>query len=251
MMTLCLSLALAALPPRVALMTASRVNVSERDAAQVSARLAAELKAAGLVVLEVNLPCQGELACLQAQGRGVEVEAVVSITLAGGPKQIAVDLETVSVRTATSIDQRWFGWKSKQPLESVAPLIAECARGISARVLATRPAEVAQDVPKKIELTPAPVAAPPGVIAPAPSVSRVPEAITGGAALALGVAAAVLTGLAVDQQSRLAAEPPYSLTLEQATARRDAANGTYTAAALTGGAAGTLAITSLLLFIAR
>ncbi|MDP2271798.1 MAG: hypothetical protein Q8N23_24600 [Archangium sp.] len=253
MMTLCLSLALAALPPRVALMTASRVNVSERDAAALNARLAAELKDAGLVVLEVNLSCQGELACLQAQGRGVDVEAVVSVTLATGPRQIAVDVETVSVRSATSIDQRGFAWKSKQPLESAGKSIAECARGIAARVLAARPpetAEVAGDRPAKVELTPAPLAAVPVVVV-TPPVSRVPEVITGGAALALGVAAAVLTGLAVDQQARLAAEPPYSLTLEQATARRDAANGTFTAAGVTGGTAGALAITSLLLFIVR
>ena len=249
MMTLCLSLALAALPPRVALMTSSRVNVSERDAARLNARLSAELKEAGLGVLEVNLPCQGNLACLQAQGRGVDVEAVVSITLAGGPRQVAIDVETVSVRTATSIDQRSFAWNHKQPLESIAPSIAECARGIAAKVLATRPVELSKDAPTKVELMPAPLAAPPALTAPA--VSRVPEAITGGAAVALGIAAAVLSGLAVDQQTRLAAEPPYALTLEQATARRDAANGMYTAAAVTGGAAGALALTTLTLFLVR
>src|SRR4051812_6056957 len=103
MISLCLMLALTAAPPRVALMTASRVNVSESDAAKVNARLSAALKEAGLVVLEVSLPCQGELECLQQQGRGVDAEAVISITFAAGPKQIAVDVETVSVLTATSI----------------------------------------------------------------------------------------------------------------------------------------------------
>lgn len=248
MLALCLSLTVAALPPRVALMTASRVNVSEADAAQLNARLAAALKAAGLVVLEVNLPCLGDLTCLQQQGRGIDVEAIVSVTLASGPRQIAIDLETISVRTATSIDQRWFGWKTKQPIGSISALIAEGARGIALKVLADRPS----DAPKQVTLTPNPVVAPPLVIAHSPpQVSRVPELITGGAAVALGIAAAVLSGIAVDQQSRLAAEPPYSLTLEQATARRDAANTTFTAAAISGGAAGGLAIAFLTLFLVR
>lgn len=248
MLPLCLSLVVAALPPRVALMTASRANVSEADAAQLSARLAEALKETGLVVLEVSLPCQGDFTCLQQQGRGIDVEAVVSITLASGPREVAIDVETVSVRTAGSLDQRWFGWKNKTPVASIAVLVSECARGIAAKVFAARPA----DAPKEVVLVPTPVAPPPLLVAPAPpEVSRVPELLTGGAALALGIAAAVLTGVAAEQQRLLAAEPPYTLTREQATARRDAANGTYTAAALSGGVGGALALTSLTLFLVR
>ncbi len=247
MISLCLSLVVAALPPRVALMTASRVNVAEAPAAQLNARLATALKEAGLVVLEVNLPCQGDYACLQQQGQGVDVEAVVSVTLASGPRQIAIDVETVSVRTASSIDQRGFGWKNKQPLDSITTSIDECARAVAQKVLAARPV----DVPKQVVLTPAPAAAAVVVIAPAVAVSRAPEAITGGAAVAMGIAAAVLAGVAFDQQSRLATEPPFTLTREQATARRDAANATYSAAAVSGGVAGALALTSLTLFLVR
>ena len=55
----------------------------------------------------------------------------------------------------------------------------------------------------------------------------------------------------MDQQSRLAAEPAYTLTLEQASVRRDAANANFTAAAVTGGVAGALALTSLTLLLVR
>lgn len=243
-----LSLLVAAAPPRVALMTGSRVGVGEKEAAQLSARLSSELKAAGLSVLEVSLPCQGEYACLQEQGRAVDVEAVVSITLASGPRQVAIDVETVSVRTARSLDQRSLNWKNKQPLESLDPLLRECAGQIAARVLAERP----PDAPTQVSLTPSlPVAAPPAVVlAPLP-VSRAPELVTGGLAVALGIAAGVLTGVAADQQARLAAEPPFTLTREQAVERRDAANNTYTAAAVSGGVAGALALTALTLFLVR
>lgn len=249
MIALCLSLAVtAALPPRVALMTASRVNVGEAEAAQFNARFAAALKEAGLGVLEVSLPCQGDFACLQQQGRGIDVEAVVSITMASGPRQIAVDVETVSMQSATSIDQRGIGWKNKQPLASIGPLLRECAQSIAAKVLAARPV----DAPRQVELFPPPAPAPALVVAgPVTQVSRVPELITGGAAIALGVAAAVLWAVAADQHRRLAAESPYTLTLEQATTRRNAANTSYTAAAVTGGVAGALAITSLTSFLVR
>ena len=243
-----LSLLVAAGPPRVALMTGSRVGVGEKEAAQLSARLGNELKAAGLSVLEVSLPCRGEYACLQEQGRALDVEAVVSLTLASGPRQVAIDAETVSVRTASSLDQRSISWKNKQPLESLDPLLRECAVQIAARVLAARP----PDAPTQVALTPSlPVEALPVVVLKPPPVSRAPELVTGGLTLALGIAAGVLTGVAADQQARLAAEPPFTLTREQAVQRRDTANGTYTAAAASGGVAGALALTALTLWLVR
>ncbi len=241
-----LSLVLTAAQPRVALMTASSVGVGAKEAAQLNARLTSALREAGLQVLEVSLPCQGEYACLQEQGRAVDVEAVVSITLANGPRQIAIDVETVSVRSASALDQRALSWKNKQPLEVLEPLLRECAVLIATKILAERP----PDAPVKVSLTPVePVR--PEVVIPAVAVSRVPEAVTGGAALVLGLVAAVLTGVAADQQARLGGEPAFTLTRDQAVARRDAANGTYTAAAVSGGVAGSLAISALALLLVR
>lgn len=250
MTALWLSLAVAAAPPRVALMTASRVGVAEKDAAQLEARLSRALGEAGLQVLAVSLPCNGVYSCLQEQGRALDVEAVVSITLASGPRQVAVDVETVSVRSGGVLDQHSIGWKNKQPVTTIASMLEDCARAIATRVLAERPVE---DAPKVVVLTPPPpVVATPLVIAPPPPpVSRAPELVTGGLAVAAGIAAAVLTGLAAGQQQQLDRAAPYSLTLAQATAQRDAANGLYTAGAVTGGAAAALALTSLTLFLVR
>ena len=248
MTSLLLVLALAAAPPRVALMTASRVGVGEKEAGQLSARLSAQLKVAGLTVLEVSLPCEGDAACLQTQGRDVGVEAVVSITLASGPRQVAIDVETLLVATAASVDQRSLSWKNKQPVDLLDPLLRECAEAIASKVLAQRP----PDAPVKVALTPEVVGTvAPLITPPLPLVSRAPEAIVGGGAVALGVVAAVLTGIAAGQQQALADAPGFTLTRAEATVRRDAANGTYTAAALTGGAAGALAITTLTLFLVR
>ena len=249
MTALVLALALTAGPPRVALMTGSRVGVGEKEAAQLSARLGAQLKTAGLAVLEVNLPCAGDLACLQTQGRDVGVEAVVSITLAAGPRQIAVDVETVLVASGVSIDQRSLSWKNKQNLDALEPLLRECAGAIARTVLAQR----LPDAPVKVVLAPElPVTPHPELVGPgAPRVSRAPELIVGGGAVALGIVAAVLAGIAAGQQQQLAAAEPFSLTRAEATAQRDAANGTYTAAAITGGAGGALAITTLALFVVR
>ena len=247
-MTTMLLLALAAAPPRVALMTGSRVGVSEKEAAQLSARLSAQLKAAGLTVLEVNLPCQGDAACLQTQGRDVGVEAVVSITLASGPRQVAIDVETVLVATGASIDQRSLNWKNKQPVELIDPLLRECAEAIALKVIAQRPV----DAPVKVALTPEVVVTPaPLITAPPPGVNRTPELVVGGGAVALGIVAAVLTGIAAGQQHDLAAAKPFTLTPVEANAQRDAANGTYTSAAVTGGLAGALAITTVTLFLVR
>lgn len=247
MTALWLALALTA-APRVALMTGSRVGVSEQEAAQLTEALSSQLKASGLTVVEVNLPCQSDAVCLQKQGRDVGVEAVITVALASGPRQIAIDVETLLVATASSIDQRSLSWKNKARVESLEPQLSACAAEIAARVISQHP----PDAPLKVALTPQATPLPPVLIAPAaPVISRAPELITGGAALALGVVAAVLTGVAANQQAALAAAPPFSLTRAEATAQRDAANGTYTAAGITGGAAGALALTSITLFLAR
>jgi hypothetical protein len=240
-----LTLVVAAAPPRVALMTASRVGVAEKEEAQLNAKLTAALKEAGLSVLEVSLPCQGDSKCLQEQGRALDVEAIVTITLAGGPRQIAIDVETVLVRSAASLDQRSINWKNKTAVEGLGPQLHECAASIAQKVLAERP----PDAPTKVSLIPVAVLPPRVVVLAPPPVNRAPEVVTGATAVALGLVAAVLTGLAADQQARLAV--PYTHTLAQAVARRDEANTLYTAAAVSGGVAGALAVTTLTLMLVR
>lgn len=200
-----------------------------------------ELIAAKFAVRRLDAPdCKGEHECLLAKARAAGVPALVSVSIAWGKKQTTIDLEGLRVSDGATVAQLTFALAARlgdPERAKVKPFLDQLAGAVT-------------DAPvKDATLTPPPVidAPPPLVVA---TRSRVPEIATGAGAVATGVAAAVLLGVAGGTNAKLNATPdPSPLTRAQAQDLATQANGQYTASLALGLSAAALAAVTVVLFL--
>ena len=227
--------------------TTTRVGLNEKIANELLARVESALTREGLLAKRITQACDGDRACLVELGKKEAHDAVVAVSLVMSLKSIVVDLEGVSVASGTVLSQTNFKLKGVD-----APLpesVATFARGIGEQLgLEAKMKTKTIDAPVKAQLEPPPPA--PALVLPeeAPR-SRGPVMITTIATGAALVAAVVLFGVAAGQQNQL---PPRDSMLQPLSRERaqqlvDGANTAYTGAAIAGGAAGALGITTLIL----
>lgn len=240
-------------PVRVALTTASRGDVNPQQVTQVMTHVAELLKQEGLAVLPVTLPCGSDRACQRAQGKQLQVEAVVVVTLASGFRRVAIDLEAITVATEAPTAQVTAGWKTQQPISSLDEGLRPFAAAVREKLAALRPK--VPDRPERVAeptLVPLPVAAAPVVVSPpAQRPSRAPEVVLGATAVGAGIAAAVLMGMASSDRNRLFTAAPQTFTRAEAQNLANTANGKYTGATIGAAAALALAVTAVGLWVAR
>ncbi len=235
--------------PKVGLTIGSRVGVPEGEAITVRDDLKKALVVTGLEVEAADWSCGADHACLRDKGKAAGLGAVVSLTLARGPVSITVDIEVVSTQTGAQLAQ--YTWKWKRGAErALADGLQVLARNLAAPIVAHQNAVTQSDAPVKdslvLVLTPLPK---PELSANQPS--RAPVVVTAVGAGAALIACAVFTGVAVANHGEL---PPVGsgrelIPLARAEQLRDAANGAYTGAAVAGGVAAGLAVTSLVLWL--
>lgn len=230
---------------KVLVTTTTRIGLNEKIASELLVRIESALTQEGLLGKRVTQACDGARACLVELGKKEAHDAVVAVSLVMSLKSIVVDLEGVSVASGTVLSQTNFKLKGAD-----APLpesVTTFARGVREQLeLEAKTRQL--DAPVKVQLEPPPPT--PSLVLPdeAPR-SRGPVMITTIAAGAALVAAVVLFGVAAGQQSQLPPRdsmlPP--LSRERAQELVDGSNTAYTGAAIAGGAAGALGITTLIL----
>lgn len=246
MMSLLMVLFVSTTPARVGVTLASRVGVSDADALTVERAVSEALRQTGLEVMALTLTCRGEVSCLQSLGRERGVQALVSVGLARGPTQVIIDVEVVSVSSGQVLGQQTWKWKSEAAVDSLRELMASFAAEIAQRVHREHSPEAA-DAPLQPRLLPQRVLEPPLPQGP----SRAPVVVMAVGAGAALVATAVLTGAGLSQQAMLpplgSGRPP--LPRAQAEAIAGGANDAFTGAAIVGGLAVGLAVTTVVLWV--
>ncbi|MBL8914031.1 MAG: hypothetical protein JNM17_25225 [Archangium sp.] len=183
--------------------------------------------------------CKGDRDCLLANARKASVPALIAVSIAWGKKQTTLDLEGLRVSDGATVAQLTF---------TLAARLGDAER-VKVKSFLEQLSEAVSDAPTKgVTLTPPPVIdVPPLAVA---TRSRVPEIATGAGAIATGVAAAVLLGVAGGTNGQLNATPdPSPLTHAQAQELANQANGQYTASLALGLSAAALAAVTVVLFL--
>jgi hypothetical protein len=195
---------------------------------------------AKFAVRRLEATCKGSRDCLLTAAREASVPVVLSVSIAWSKKQATIDLEGVRVSDGATVAQLTFGVQQRMgetERARVQPFFAQLAA-----------AATVSDAPKRVEakLTPEVKDTPPLVASTGRT--RVPELVAGGGAVAAGVLAGVLVGVASADRAKLENTPELSpLTRAEAETLRAQANGGYTGALISGLTAAALAALAIVL----
>ena len=256
MLSLVLCAALSQTPQKVAIAYSSNLGVSAKRAADISAALLDLLIAEGLNPVQSRVPCE-DRSCVVYAAKELDASAVISIAFAALGKDTVVDLECMWP-DGTQLAQKNFtvgAGDVKLPAD-VRAFAAAVKQGIAAgppkaAVAEPPPPVVENDKPKEQKLIPKDEDPPPELIVERPERSRVPGAVVGAGAIAVGVTAVILMALAAadaNEANRTVGPGMAAHPRAEAEQLRDSANLKYSASLSAGIAAGALAVTSIVLF---
>ena len=247
MLSLMVCAALAQAPVKVAVLQSSNLGVAAKRTDELTLQLIALMRANGLEPLESSLPCQNRV-CVVAAAKQLEAPAVVSAAFALVGKEVVMDLECIGVDDGKTLVQTTFTSTSTdlklepEALKFVYDVKTEVTK-VSAVAELKSPTLVPEPNP-----TPNPVT---GIVEPAPH-SRVPGALLGGAAVALGAVSIAFAVIGLDQRNRVWSSPDAmhsSLTMPQAEQLVFSSNTNFSIGSILGGVATGLLVGALALLL--
>jgi hypothetical protein len=254
-----LAAAMLAQPP-VALVQSSNFGVPARRAADLTHTLAEMFRKQGLNPVEVTGTCEDH-PCLLAKAAEVKAVAVISIAFAVVGKETLVDLEALRTRDEAALAQATFKLPANSSLRP-----GETAAFIEKIEMAVKPSLVAEPVkeptPPRAEphLTPPPQPEPVAPVVEAPvenQPSHVPVYTVGAATLLSAAVSGTFLGLALAQGAQVHdsistdASGVQVSTLMMTVAKQKIVleNRYLTYAAVVGGVAGALLVTTLVMWL--
>jgi len=231
--------------PSVGLVETSRVGVSDAEVRVLLEHLAKRFTAAGFKVQTLPRQCEGDRDCLAKAGREHGIDAMVGVSFASALRATVVDLEVTVSLSGEALGQALVDVNRGAEDTSLGQSLRVFLSDLKAR-LPTEPAvePVARaDTPVKVSIVPADREAAPVVASSSKAPAVVATVATGGALIATVVMAAI----SLSDQST-ARSGVYLSAYSQLESR---GNATATGAVVAGAVAGSLTITSIILWVTR